>query len=66
MNMISLSNSLLLADLPQPACLHDGLRGLLNGQEASHGQGGGEDAQGTEGEVSSSLKCNLQLWRSGH
>ena len=51
-NMNMKPNSLLVADLPQLACLHDGLHGLLDGQEAGHGQGGGEDAQGTEGEVS--------------
>ena len=43
------NSTLFVVDLPQHACLHVGLHGLLYGEEASHGQGGGEDAQGTEG-----------------
>ena len=53
-------------DPAQPARVHDGHHGLLDGQEAGHGQGGGEDAQGTEGKVSQSVNCYLHCWCPGY
>ena len=42
-------NNIFTGILPECSCLPDGHGVLLVGQEASHGQHGGEDAQGTEG-----------------